>query len=428
MRILDSLFARVLWVQGLVALLIVLLFAVFAMRLQAQTLARATVPLWVAALNDAGLGAELPRDVNVATRVQLLPGPPPEGALPLPAYPRFRVLAEELRAQGVPLRALRVSGRTGEAVTWLELETTSGATHWVGVRGAFEGTDLRERVWLGFGAGLLAICAGAWWLSRRVVRPLAELRQAMQRFERDGQLPAPAEPGAAAELRLLSDQFAELAHQRQKLDQERSTMLAAISHDLRSPLGRIRMAAELLPEAEGVAPRREAIVRNVQLADRLLSSFIDMTRAEQAPLQGALDLSALLRTLAASDPTLQCVLLSTPLWLSQAHGPALERAVHNLLDNARAHGAPPIQLSLHAHEDQALISVRDHGRGIAAQDRERLMQPFVRGETSRQTPGTGLGLAIVQRTAQRHGGELILQDAAPGLCATLRLPLQHKGA
>jgi two-component system, OmpR family, osmolarity sensor histidine kinase EnvZ len=418
----GTLFARVLLVQGGLVLLVVLLFGVFAMRQQSQTLARATAPVWAAALAPVLHNqTTLPHDAVVPTKVSLLPGPPPEDSAALPVYPRFKAFATALRDQGVPVVSVRVSGRTGEAITWLEIEQ-GGATRWVGVRGEFEGIDLRERGTLGFAIGLLAVLAGAWWLSRRVLQPVAELSQAMHRFEAEGQLPSAVNASAPLELRELSLQFARLARQRHDQDEERRTMLAAISHDLRSPLGRIRLAAELLPEAEGVAQRREAIVRNVQVADRLLGSFIDMARADDETISGRVDLRALVQELADSEPDIRLLEVpATPCWLQPASSVALERALRNLIDNARRHGAAPIDLGLLCDDETTALWVRDHGPGIDPALREQLQQPFARGESSRLTPGTGLGLAIAQRTAKRHGGRLVLSDAAPGLRVALRL-------
>ncbi len=420
---LDTLFARMLLVHGAVALLVAVLFAVFAMRQQSQSSARATAPIWAAALAPAlREPSTLPRSELVSTKVELLAGPPPTEAATLAFYPRFRALAAELRSQGVPVRSLMVSGRTGEAITWLEIGQGDRA-HWVGVRGEFEGIDFRERGTLGIVIGILATLIAAWWLSRRVLRPVSDLRLAMRRFESEGELPAPAAANAPMELRELARQFAELARQRKELDEQRRTMLAAISHDLRSPLGRIRMAAELLPDGEGVATRRDSIARNVQVADRLLGSFIDMARAEDAPLAERVDLCALVGDVAQGEPDVTLRPLPEPaLWLEPANALSLERALRNLLDNARRHGARPIELALCCEGREVVLSVRDHGPGIAAQARQAMQRPFTRGESSRLTPGTGLGLAIAQRTAQRHGGELVLRDAAPGLRAELRMP------
>jgi two-component system osmolarity sensor histidine kinase EnvZ len=424
----GTLFARVLLVQGVLALLVVLLFAVFAMRQQSQTLARAIAPVWAAALAPVIQNqTRLPLYAVVPTHVFMLAGPPPHDAVAFPFHPRIRALSSALLDQGVPVVSIRVSGRTGEAITWLEIEQ-GGQTQWVGVRGEFEGIDLRERGTLAFAIGLLAVLAGAWWLSRRVLRPVVELSHAMRRFEAEGQLPVAVDTSAPLELRELSQQFAELARQRLHQDEERRTMLAAISHDLRSPLGRIRLAAELLPEADGVAPRREAIVRNVQVADRLLGSFIDMARADDEPIGGRVNLCALVHELAHSEADIRLIEVPAAMrWLQPASEVALERALRNLIDNARRHGAVPIELGLRCDDEATLLWVRDHGPGIAPALREHLQQPFARGESSRLVPGTGLGLAIAQRTSKRHGGRLVLQDAAPGLRVELHLPRCEPG-
>jgi two-component system osmolarity sensor histidine kinase EnvZ len=247
------------------------------------------------------------------------------------------------------------------------------------------------------------------------------------------------DPSIPAELRELVRQFEQVAAERAALDAERRTMLAAISHDLRSPLSRIRMAAELLPpEAEGVAVRRDSIVRNVQAVDRLLGSFIDYARSDSEPFEEAVNLVDLVRRVADEEPGLELALDDAPApgaatagcVVPRASTLALERALRNLLDNARRHGEAPVQVSLRrTGPAEATLAVRDHGPGIApGTDRARLVQPFQRGEQGRRTPGTGLGLAIVARVAERCGGTLALQDAAPGLRAVLRLPVQAAGA
>jgi two-component system osmolarity sensor histidine kinase EnvZ len=200
-------------------------------------------------------------------------------------------------------------------------------------------------------------------------------------------------------------------------------MMAGISHDLRSPLGRIRLAAELLPEAPGVAKRRDSIARDVRVADRLLDSFIDFARAEDEEVVGRVDLRALVLDLAAHETDVRLKELPPhPQWLEPASAVALERALRNLLDNARRHGVAPICLALHTDARETVLSVRDHGPGVAAAAFDLVTQPFFRGEASRHTPGTGLGLSIVQRTANRHGGRLVLVEVHPGLRVELRLP------
>jgi two-component system, OmpR family, osmolarity sensor histidine kinase EnvZ len=120
-------------------------------------------------------------------------------------------------------------------------------------------------------------------------------------------------------------------------------MLAAISHDLRSPLSRIRMAAELLSHAQEMPVRREAILRNVDVANRLLTSFIDMAYAEEEPIEGSVNLRTLTLSVAAAIPGVRLVELpEEEVWLAPASSVALERALRNLIDNAVVHGQPPI--------------------------------------------------------------------------------------
>ena len=207
-------------------------------------------------------------------------------------------------------------------------------------------------------------------------------------------------------------------------------MLAAISHDLRSPLSRIRMAAELLPHAQGMPVRREAILRNVDVANRLLTSFIDMAYAEEEPIEGRVNLRSLTMSVAAAIPGVRLVELpEEEVWLAPASSVALERALRNLIDNAVVHGQPPVEMGLRCNES-TLLWVRDHGEGVPAVvlevvtelQKELLFQPFTRGDSNRIKPGTGLGLAVVARTALRHGGRVKMTNETLGLRVEMHLP------
>ena len=427
----DSLFARVLLMQAVVALMTAGLFGALTLRHQAQVLAHATAPRWAQALRSGGwlTTAKPPKgEPRVdAEEIQLLPGPPPAVATPFLLMPRLRAFQQVLGELGVPVQELRVSGQTGDSVIWLLLEHDAGQ-RWVGIRSELEGIDALERGSLGLALGALTILLTAWWLTRRVVRPLAELQEALQRFQMNGELPGPPQAGGPAEVRDLALQFAAFARQQQDLDRQRHHMLAGISHDLRSPLARIRMAAEFLPGEGPLAARRELITRNVHTLDRLLGDFIDMARAEQEALHQRVDLRQLvldvLDDTTWADAGVRLLTLPTAeVWVQPANAAMLERALRNLLENACRHGQAPVELSLETSRGLAVLAVRDHGPGIPVQLRETLCQPFQRGEASRSTPGTGLGLAIARRTAERHGGRLELADAHPGLQALMTLPL-----
>jgi two-component system osmolarity sensor histidine kinase EnvZ len=422
----DSFFSRLLLVQVLLALLLAGLFWGWGARKQGEDLGLLLAPSWAAALQARGT---LPVDVPVTAAVSLLPGPPPPDAADVMFLWRYRVLPAELQRLGVVVHDIKLNGRDGGAVVWLQVDRRDGGgREWVGVRSRAGGMDLRLSVWAATGVAAAAILGVIWGFSRWVARPLSDLQRAMRRFEADAVVPGQFAQSAPAELRDLAQQFAGLARLSSEADERRRMMMAGISHDLRSPLGRIRLAAELLPQAAGVEKRRSSIARDVRVADRLLDSFIDFARAEDEEVKGRVDLRALVMDLAAQEPDVRIEdLPERAQWLEPASAVALERALRNLLDNARHYGAAPICLALKTDARESVLSVRDHGPGVPASAFSLVTQPFFRGEASRQSPGTGLGLAIVHRTTTRHGGRLLLVEAHPGLRVELRLPPCRQG-
>lgn len=435
MKWFDTLFARIFLLQVAVALLLSLLFLLLLFSGQASVFARSVAPGWASALRPVqvqlaqGAVPQLPRSVGVATSVHLEPGPPPARARHIaatPLAPRYVALKAALRDEGIGVGRMAVSGEPGGGVTWLELLPTGHPPTWVGVHGALEGPGLRGRGALGIALAVLVFLGAAAWLSRIIVKPLLDLQTSVKTFAETGERPAAPPVRGPIEVRQLTQQFDDFAAQRVQQDDARQMMLAGISHDLRSPLGRIRMAAELLPDAPGVAARRESIVRNAQVADQLVGSFLSLVRSATEPLEERVDLAALVRDLLGhgdhGDVTLE-LQAAGPIWLEPASGVLLQRALINLLDNARHHGRPPVVVRLQADGGHATLTVRDHGPGIAPEQRETLLRPFYRGASDRGVPGTGLGLPVVERCVRRHGGEMQLLDAAPGLAVRLRFPL-----
>lgn len=432
----DSLFARILLLQIGVALLLVLMLIVVLFNDQANVFARAALPSWSAALRPVmaqwqrGEPPTLPQGIDVLVPVDLAPGPPPAGARyiePGVMVPRYAALRDGLIARGIPVGRMAVSGDHGQPMTWLELSAPQREPLWVGVHGALENPGLRLRGALGLALSVLVFLAAAAWLSRIVARPLQQLQRNVQAFAETGERPPALAPRGPLEVRELAQQFDAFAAQRVQQEDARAMMLAGVSHDLRSPLGRIRLAAELLPDAPGVAARRESIVRNAQLADELVGSFIALVRSATEPLDERVDLNALVRDLLGNgdhaDVRADLPPAGQAVWVEPASRIVLQRCLLNVLDNARRYGRPPLEVVLQASGARALLSVRDHGPGIPAQQRETLLRPFYRGAQDRGQPGTGLGLPVVERAVRRHGGKLQLLDASPGLRVELDLPL-----
>jgi two-component system osmolarity sensor histidine kinase EnvZ len=264
-----------------------------------------------------------------------------------------------------------------------------------------------------FGLSVLASAL----IARRLAQPLEALRARIAADDTAGALL----PGASAEVEAIDEAWRHLRTSLDRQERERALLLAGVSHDLRSPLSRIRMAAELLPEADGVAPRREAIVRNAALADRLVGSFLDHVRSGELPLNETVDLAELARNVAAQRPAgggeLQLQLPAT-LPVPQINAGLIERCIANLLDNAFAHGKPPVRLAVGAADGRVWIEVADHGSGIAPDQRAAMLQAFARADTSRSRPGLGLGLSIVHRVALRLGGTVQFDAASAGAPAS----------
>jgi two-component system, OmpR family, osmolarity sensor histidine kinase EnvZ len=354
--------------------------------------------------------------IRVSREVELLHSAPPADAyVPNWTHLRWRALQEALLARDMPVNNLVVSGSTGESIVWLN--TGDALTpRWVGVRSNMEGADFPARWAIAMALSLLLIGIASWWLSRKIVKPLQQLEKAVRAFSK-GQVFVSPTQDATSEIRTLIHAFERMALEREDLDTQRALMLAGISHDIRSPLARIRVAAELLPNHHEVAVLSERIVRNVDIADGLIESFSDYVRAESEPMNQKINIAELATAIAkateveyAISPKCEAVWV----WGSKH---LLQRALSNLIDNAKSHGRPPILLDVNvgsATSKEIHVSVCDHGEGIAEQDRERLIRPFERGDTARGTPGSGLGLAITARVAKRHGGSLKIKSLAEG--------------
>lgn len=425
MRRAGSLFARLLLAQvALTVLLTATLVLLFDLE-RNRTVAQLVAARWKPALQQVISGA--PLDVVSASApgtIYTSPGRPGRAFELASLTPRVAMVREAFADEGVPVQDVvlapeSVSGRS-IPVLWLALPGHDGATRWAGFESEAVDPHIRERLVL---ALLLlsgiAVAASA-FVARWLARPLEALRARIAADDASG---GPL-PHASAEVQAIDEAWRALRQSLEQQERERALLLAGVSHDLRSPLGRIRMAAELLPEGEGIAPRREAIVRNALLADRLVGSFLDHVRSGELPLNETLDLAVVARSVAAHQ---QCaaseLTVEAPASLLVPHLNAvlIERVIGNLLDNAFTHGRPPVRLAVAAVDHRVRIDVEDCGPGIAPEDQVAMLQAFARGDTSRGHPGLGLGLAIVQRVASRLRGSVAFSRSAENARAIVRV-------
>ena len=272
----------------------------------------------------------------------------------------------------------------------------------------------------------IAVAIGVFPIIRRLLVRLEVLQHGVQRFG-GGDLAARVPVQGHDEVADLSRQFNAAAERIETLVQSHKSLLANASHELRSPLTRIRMGLELMDGNQPSAQFRREIARNVSELDQLveeilLASRLDAREADVGDVE-AIDLVGL----AAEE----CARVDADLDASaadvQVTGVAklLRRALRNLLENARRYSQGDITVVLQRHDGQAQLSVLDRGPGVPPALRERIFEPFYRlPGASERAGGVGLGLALVRSIAGRHNGSVHCEDhTGGGACFVLRLPL-----
>lgn len=269
--------------------------------------------------------------------------------------------------------------------------------------------------------------AVAWLTVRRINRPLREVQRNILALSVGADLPYPPTTAGPKEITDLSRAVDRTARALRSSERERALLLAGVSHDLRTPLARIRLAIEMAPQ--DTPEEAQAMVQDLEDIDRIIDQFLDFARNPEVCVLVAGDLSDVardcgLRAAAHIDGFSMQLAPELPVALRR---PALDRLVGNLLENARRYGRAPIELRTERDGDQAVLSVLDRGPGIPPDQVARLLQPFTRLDASRTGPGgSGLGLAIVDRIARAHGATFqLLAREGGGLEARVSLPLDR---
>jgi len=268
------------------------------------------------------------------------------------------------------------------------------------------------------GAIALVVALGARPVVRRLTGRLERLQRGVESLGA-GDLTARVKVEGRDEVARLAQSFNQAATRIESLVSAHKMLLANASHELRTPLARIRLGLELV----AAHPERKAeLERDIAELDHLVDEILLVSRldaTEQLDISEDLDLAALTAEECARYD--DCALEAKPVMV-RGDPMLLRRMIRNLIENAKLHGKPPIEVTVAKQDDRAVLNVLDHGPVIVEEARERLFSPFYRVPGRFGARGTGLGLALVRQIARRHGGDVVY-NAERGSSFTVTLPV-----
>ena len=333
---------------------------------------------------------------------------------PLPDQPMLRLIIDEVREQLGPDTKL-LTQREGIPGVWVSFAIEDDE-FWVALpRARIE----RQFPWQWIGWGVLCLglsLVGAYWIVSRIARPLRRLTVASRTIGR-GTWPEPVTEGGPDEIRELTGAFNTMSATLQRNEAERALLLAGVSHDLRTPLARMRLGVEML-EGGSDAPLAQGMVADIEDMDAIIDQFLAFARdGSSEATEPAGDVNAIISGIAERQAR-----RGRPLAVDLAEVPrialkpmAIQRLVTNLVDNALRYAGDDVAVRTEPAGDGVRLTVLDRGPGVPPDAAERLLQPFTRLDPSRSGgSGAGLGLAIVDRIARMHGGSVRLKPRDGG--------------
>ena len=279
--------------------------------------------------------------------------------------------------------------------------------------------------------GILSVLGGLLFV-RRLNKPLQALQQAAKEVGR-GQFPQPLPLAGSSEIISVTSAFNTMSKNIRQLENDRVLMTAGISHDLRTPLTRIRLASEMLPEEQDWV--KSGIEHDIEDMNAIIDQFIDYAKQDQQEVSEIKNINELVLELVEArniehDHKIALDLVEIPLLKLRVVG--IKRVLENLIENAFRYGSQHIEVSTvyKVKERQVFCAVRDYGSGIDEAKMNELFNPFTQGDKARGTQGSGLGLAISKRIIESHGGEMSFYNhSAGGLVAGFMLPIStNKGS
>lgn len=361
------------------------------------------------------------RELSELEGIRVYAAAPGENLEPMPQEPLLDRVAELVRLM-LGERTRMAWSRDGVQGFWVSFFIDEDE-YWIVLP--------RERVrpdvtweWIGWGAlTLLLSLVAAWLIASRIAGPLSDLARAA-RLVGGGMTPEPLAEKGPKELRTVAAAFNRMTSDLASMERERAMVLAGISHDLRTPLSRLRLALEM---SRGEPSILEGMSADIDEMDQVIGQFLDFARGEIERREST-DLDALVRDVAehyarlGKDVRIAAAPVAGNIPVTRV---GIRRAIMNLVDNALRYAGEPVEIATRRDRTYAFVEVLDRGPGIPHGEFERLKRPFTRLRESRGgSGGAGLGLAIVERVARAHGGTLDLRErAGGGLAARISLSL-----
>jgi len=273
--------------------------------------------------------------------------------------------------------------------------------------------------------GFLSV-AGGWLFARQLNRPLQALQQAAVKVGQ-GEIPEPIPEQGSTEIVAVTRAFNHMAKGIGQLEKDRALLMAGVSHDLRTPLTRIRLASEMMNEQDGWI--RDGIANDIDDMNAIIDQFIDYIRHHKEETLSAEDLNQLVSEQISADRLQKREInanLDEKLPAVPLRRIAIKRVLNNLIENALKYsdGAIEVSTGLERASKRVFVQVRDHGPGIPEHEMARMLEPFAQGDIARGSGGSGLGLAIIKKIVDMHQGQISMHNHAyGGLVVTVYLPL-----
>ncbi|UDF04986.1 ATP-binding protein [Asticcacaulis sp. AND118] len=367
--------------------------------------------------------------IRASAEIEFRSSPPPDARPAVQHLQRrfMMALVNSLRERGI--KVLLVDNR--QSLVWVELSLDSKPT-WM----SLSPRAAHPVGWVALALVMLAIflaVLATLVMHTVIMNPLDRLRS-MADSVHESSGPVRISEDGPSELAALGRSFNAMVLRREQADLDRNLLLAGISHDLRTPLSRLRLAFEM--SGMSGLPYGALAERQIDRIQTILSQFMCFARGYDSEPLTSTDPQALILDIIRDFEDCDVHFSVTGIVPRLAvRREALSRALINLIENALKYGVTPVEIALRHEEESVIFAVRDQGPGMAKEEAARLRRPFVRGGTVGQeshaqvdVPGTGLGLALVDKIAQLHFGRLEFEQRDYGFEARLVMPVRQQTA